>query len=144
MNIHRVQTGSPANAAAVQTSKTTNAATTTATTQAADSAAKATPAAAFGVKGDDVNPRLAAYQDKVSARIEHALKNENLSERQRYALQTAQSKFQSMIQRLDEAYSSDTANADKRPIKAGLQHVMQMISANFNHVTSGGNVDVKG
>lgn len=145
MNIHRVQTGSLANAAAGQTTKTTSAATTASTTQASESATKPTPTAAFGVKGSDVNPRLAAYKDKVSARIEYALKNdETLTDRQRYALETAKSKFEGMIQRLDEAYANDTANAGKKPIKAGLNQVMQMLTSNFNHVTSGGNVDVKG
>lgn len=141
MNIHRVQTGSTANATAGQTRTTTT--SSTGSNQASDSATKPAPVAAFGVKGEGVNPRLAAYKDKISARIENALKAENLSDRQRYALETAKTKFEGLVQRLDEAYSTESSNAGKKPIKAGLDQVMQMLRSNFNHVTSGGNIDVK-
>lgn len=139
MSIHRVQTGNVNNVAVTNTKSNTS---TSANAPTANTTSATPPkAVAIGVKGDAVNARLASYQERVNARIDYAIQNGDLSDRQKAALEKAKAKFESSIQRLDEAYSENVDG--KRPVKDGLMAALDMLRTHVNHVRSGGNVDIK-
>jgi hypothetical protein len=143
MNIQRVSTGSldisaasqiqrgarEAEKVAAKTAETVPAEPVT-ETQPTDSAKK-------------LHPRLAAYADKIDARLSLAMEARDLSPRQKAALEQAKTHFHSMIQRLDDAYTHGS-EANKRPIATSLQGLLADLAQTFNHVQSGGSVDIKG
>jgi len=99
--------------------------------------------AAAPVAAKTISPRLAAYADKIDARLSLAMEARDLSPRQKEALEKAKAHFHGLIQRLDEAYTTGT-EAKKKPIASALQGVLDDLVQTFNHVQSGGQIDIRG
>ena len=105
-----------------------------------------TPAAAESTTKGLAHPRLAAYADKIDARLSQALQAKDLTPRQKAALKEAQEHFHSMVQRLDAAYTPANISADKKQTQTmaqGLDMLLDHVAGQVNHIQAGG-VDVKG
>jgi hypothetical protein len=105
-----------------------------------------TPAATDSTSKGLAHPRLAAYADKIDARLSQALQSPDLTPRQKAALKQAQDHFHSMVQRLDAAYTPANISADKKhtqTMSQGLDMLLDHVAGQVNHIQDGG-LDVKG
>lgn len=83
--------------------------------------------------------RLDAFSKKLETRFEGALKNENLSVRQREALQQERDRFHSLIARFESAYL-DGAEGSKKNAADGIKKLVESFSKSVNHIVAGGEI----
>ena len=99
-------------------------------------AAKTAPSASSVPQGDspshDMSPRIAAYADKINARLEHMIDSKKLSPRQTEALSDAKAKFNSMMHRLSDAFSNEAGVNNNLP--AGLDNILHSLTGSLSAI----------
>jgi hypothetical protein len=91
-----------------------------------------------------LHPRLAAYAQRIEGRLAHAADSRDLTPRQQAAIQQAQTQFHGLIQRLDDAYSSNASMDKKKPMIDSLTAMIDHLTQSVNHIQSGGPLDITG
>ncbi|MBL8863764.1 MAG: hypothetical protein JNK02_17375 [Planctomycetes bacterium] len=81
--------------------------------------------------------RLDAFAGKLAQRFEAALSAQDLSPRQRLALEEQRDAFRSMISRFQDAYLSG-AEAGKKDAAEGMQKLLAQFGKNVSHILAGG------
>ncbi|MBL8859588.1 MAG: hypothetical protein JNL28_13860 [Planctomycetes bacterium] len=143
MNIQRTPAGTAQTNAASQTQRTPLTHKNVAAKQAAQSQ-PVQAAATQESKPQAMNPRLAAYAEKIDARLSQAIENKDNSPRQKAALEAAKTHFHSMVGRLDQAFLADgRAKIDMTPGQ-GMSKIFEHLTGAVTTVLTHGKVDVQG
>jgi len=95
-----------------------------------------TDTATPGTPSDPSHPRLDAFTQRIEARFKAVLESDNLSPRQREALETQYEKFQSMLNRFEAAYMD--GRTPGAGAQQGMQRLLDRFSSSVNHILAGG------
>lgn len=90
-----------------------------------------------GAPTADGHARLEAFSKKIEKRFEGALAKEDLSPRQRQALEKERDRFHSMMARFEAAFL-DGAEGPKGDAMQGMQKLLQSFGKSVGHIMAGG------
>ena len=95
-----------------------------------------TDAAVPGQPSDPTHPRLDALAERIETRFKALLESNDLSPRQREALETQFSRFESMMNRFEAAYMDGRTPGEGA--QQGMQRLLDRFANSVNHILAGG------
>jgi hypothetical protein len=95
-----------------------------------------TDTATPGEPSDPTHPRLDALAQRIETRFKALLESSDLTPRQREALETQFSRFESMMNRFEAAYMD--GRTPGAGAQQGMQRLLDRFSSSVNHILAGG------